>query len=179
LEAVARQSQERIRQAQKCGGGMKEPLPMLPQQHPDSVVRSAALTIPELEHSKTAVLNTLASVHSRRSYAHAIDQFIAWYCSEPRLTFNRIVVVSTAHSTNVTGNEAGEALVAMATGAKKVYAFGEPYTSGLGVHNVHCNQGDPSGEHQPDDGIWQDGCVFALRPTGPFRLTSVSSPPRR
>lgn len=66
---------------------------MVPQQHPDSVVRSAALTIPELEHSKTAVLNTLASVHSRRSYAHAIDQFITWYCSEPRLTFNRTVVV--------------------------------------------------------------------------------------
>src|SRR4029077_19590531 len=24
---------------------------------------------------------------------YAIDQFIAWYCSEPRLAFNRIVVV--------------------------------------------------------------------------------------
>ena len=57
------------------------------------VVRSATLTIPELEQSKTAVLNTLASVHSRRSYAFAIDRFIAWYCSEPRLTFNRAVVV--------------------------------------------------------------------------------------
>jgi site-specific recombinase XerD len=26
-------------------------------------------------------------------YEYAIDQFIAWYCSEPRLAFNRIVVV--------------------------------------------------------------------------------------
>jgi hypothetical protein len=51
------------------------------------------LTIPELEQSKAAVLNTLASVHSRRCYASAIDRFIAWYCSEPRLTFNRAVVV--------------------------------------------------------------------------------------
>jgi hypothetical protein len=42
--------------------------------------------------SKASVLNTLASVHSRRSYAFAIDRFIAWYCSEPRLTFNRAVV---------------------------------------------------------------------------------------
>jgi hypothetical protein len=50
-------------------------------------------TIPELEQSKAAVLNTLASEHSRRSYKHAIDRFISWYCSEPRLTFNRTVVV--------------------------------------------------------------------------------------
>ena len=40
------------------------------------------------------MLNTLSSVHSRRSYACAIERFIAWYCSEPRLTFNRTVVVS-------------------------------------------------------------------------------------
>ena len=66
---------------------------MVPQKHSDSVVRSVALTIPELEQSKAAVLNTLASVHSRRSYAYAIDRFIAWYCGEPRLTFNRAVVV--------------------------------------------------------------------------------------
>jgi len=51
------------------------------------------LSIPELEQSKTAVLNTLASMQSRRSYEYAIDKFIAWYCSEPRLTFNRSVVV--------------------------------------------------------------------------------------
>jgi len=30
---------------------------------------------------------------ARRVYQHAIEQFIAWYCSEPRLAFNRIVVV--------------------------------------------------------------------------------------
>jgi integrase len=34
-----------------------------------------------------------SSVHSRRCYAFAIDRFMAWYCSEPRLTFNRAVVV--------------------------------------------------------------------------------------
>jgi len=54
---------------------------------------SATATIPELQQSKTAVLNTLASKHSRRSYEYAIERFIAWYCSEPRLTFNRSVVV--------------------------------------------------------------------------------------
>src|ERR1035437_8992652 len=66
---------------------------MVPQKQPNSEDRSATLTIPELQQSKTAVLNTLASAHSRRSYAYAIERFIAWYCSEPRLTFNRAVVV--------------------------------------------------------------------------------------
>ena len=66
---------------------------MVPQNDTESGVYSDKLTIPELEQSKAAVLNTLASVHSRRSYEFAIDTFIAWYCSEPRLTFNRAVVV--------------------------------------------------------------------------------------
>jgi site-specific recombinase XerD len=35
----------------------------------------------------------LASAHSRRSYKHAIEKFITGYCSEPRLGFNRSVVV--------------------------------------------------------------------------------------
>jgi hypothetical protein len=66
---------------------------MVPKKDTESGVYSDKLAIPELEQSKAAVLNTLASVHSRRSYEFAIDTFIAWYCSEPRLTFNRAVVV--------------------------------------------------------------------------------------
>ena len=31
-------------------------------------------------------------MESQRGYRHAIDEFIAWYCSEPRLSFNRAVV---------------------------------------------------------------------------------------
>jgi integrase len=51
------------------------------------------LTLPELEQSKAGVLNSLGSLSSRRSYRHAIDEFIAWYCSEPRLALNRAVVL--------------------------------------------------------------------------------------
>ena len=51
------------------------------------------MTLPELEQSKTSVLNTLGSLQSRRSYQQAMDEFIAWYCSEPRLALNRIVVL--------------------------------------------------------------------------------------
>src|SRR5205085_9376759 len=38
-------------------------------------------------------LGSLRSPESQRGYTHAIDEFIAWYCSEPRLSFNRIVVL--------------------------------------------------------------------------------------
>ena len=41
--------------------------------------------LPDLEQSKTAVLNSLTAMSSRRSYDHAIRDFIEWYCSEPRL----------------------------------------------------------------------------------------------
>ena len=64
---------------------------MSPKRQPKSIARPATVTIPELEQSKTAVLTTLPSQHSRRSYEYAIERFIAWYCSEPRLTFNRSV----------------------------------------------------------------------------------------
>jgi site-specific recombinase XerD len=50
------------------------------------------LGLPDLDHSKTAVLESLRSPESKRGYRHAIDEFIRWYCSEPRLSFNKVVV---------------------------------------------------------------------------------------
>jgi integrase len=51
------------------------------------------LALPDLEQAKTAVLNTLTSASGQRTYEHAIREFVAWYCSEPRLAFNRTVVL--------------------------------------------------------------------------------------
>src|SRR5580765_8795185 len=51
------------------------------------------LALPDLEHAKTAVLNSLTSGSGQRTYEHAIREFVAWYCSEPRLAFNRTVVL--------------------------------------------------------------------------------------
>ena len=51
------------------------------------------LGIPDLEMSRAAVLRSLGSPDSRRGYQHAIDEFVAWYCSEPRLAFNKTVVL--------------------------------------------------------------------------------------
>jgi site-specific recombinase XerD len=53
----------------------------------------SVLRLPDLEHAKTAVLNSLTSLDAQRGYRHAIDEFVDWYCSEPRLAFNRIVVL--------------------------------------------------------------------------------------
>ena len=50
------------------------------------------LGLPDLDHSKSAVLDSLRSPDSKRGYRHAIDEFIQWYCSEPRLSFNKVVV---------------------------------------------------------------------------------------
>jgi len=54
--------------------------------------RNRSSVLPDLDHSKTAVLDSLRSPESKRGYRHAIDEFIQWYCSEPRLSFNKIVV---------------------------------------------------------------------------------------
>src|SRR5450631_3508394 len=53
----------------------------------------SVLRLPDLEHVKTAVLNSLTSLDAQRGYRHAIDEFVDWYCSEPRLALNRIVVL--------------------------------------------------------------------------------------
>src|SRR5215472_7629298 len=50
------------------------------------------LGLPDLDQSKAAVIGSLRSLESQRGYRHAINEFIDWYCSEPRLSFNRTVV---------------------------------------------------------------------------------------
>src|SRR6266705_2078170 len=39
------------------------------------------------------VLNSLTSADAQRGYRHAIEEFVEWYCSEPRLSFSRTVVL--------------------------------------------------------------------------------------
>ena len=50
------------------------------------------LGLPDLDHSRSAVLDSLRSHESKRGYRHAIDEFIQWYCSERRLSFSNVVV---------------------------------------------------------------------------------------
>src|ERR1700751_1469275 len=55
--------------------------------------RKIVLRLPDLDHAKSSVLNSLSSPSSRRNYKFAMEQFITWYCSEPRLALNRTVVL--------------------------------------------------------------------------------------
>jgi hypothetical protein len=54
--------------------------------------RRTKLGLPDLDHAKAGVLASLSSLESQRSYRYAIDEFVGWYCSEPRLSFNKTVV---------------------------------------------------------------------------------------
>ena len=56
-------------------------------------VPKTVLRLPDLDQAKSAVLNSLSSVDAQRGYRHAIDEFIEWYCSEPRLSFSKGVVL--------------------------------------------------------------------------------------
>ena len=55
--------------------------------------RGRFLRLTDLDHAKRTVLNTLGSAASARSYANAMDDFIDWYSSEPRLAFSKHVVL--------------------------------------------------------------------------------------
>ena len=53
----------------------------------------SVLRLPDLEIAKSAVIDGLSCPDARRGYRHAIDEFVDWYCSEPRLSFSKTVVL--------------------------------------------------------------------------------------
>lgn len=66
-----------------------------------------------------------------------------------------------------TGIQALTDLEAIISNGVRFYVFGEPFTSGLGVHNVHQNQGDPiGGGHDQENAIWQDGGTVVQTASG-------------
>jgi site-specific recombinase XerD len=67
--------------AKKQSGKRKRPVP------------KTVLRLPDLDPAKSAVLNSLSSIDAQRGYRHAIEEFVEWYCSEPRLSFSKTVVL--------------------------------------------------------------------------------------
>ena len=59
------------------------------------------LRLPDLDYAKRSVLNSLGSPASKRAYESGIDDFVAWYCSEPRLAFSKTVVLRYQDRTGV------------------------------------------------------------------------------
>ena len=57
------------------------------------ILKKIVLRLPDLDHTNSAVLSSLSSPNSRRNCKFAMEQFITWYCSEPRLALNRTVLL--------------------------------------------------------------------------------------
>ncbi|MQS05046.1 DUF2278 family protein [Streptomyces sp. OF1] len=65
--------------------------------------------------------------------------------------------------------DAAEAFEPILVPARPILVFGEPFRTGLGMHNIHQNQGDPAGSQWWDEnGIWQDGATMTRREDGRF-----------
>ncbi|HEX9994791.1 MAG TPA: DUF2278 family protein [Acidimicrobiales bacterium] len=65
--------------------------------------------------------------------------------------------------------DASAALEGVLVAGATVLVFGEPFTTGLGVHDVHQNQGDPAGSQWwAQNGPWQDGATMVRRPDGAY-----------
>src|SRR5260370_13767777 len=79
------------------------------------------LRLPDLEHAKAAVLNSLTSADAQRGYRQAIDEFVDWYCSEPRLAFNRIVVMR--YRSNLESRQLAPGTVNLRLGAVRRLAY--------------------------------------------------------
>ncbi len=68
-----------------------------------------------------------------------------------------------------TGIQALTELEAVIEQGVRFYLFGEPFTRGRGVHNIHQNQGDPiGGGHDAENAIWQDGATIVETAQGGF-----------
>ncbi len=54
--------------------------------------------------------------------------------------------------------------------AQRIFIFGEPFHfGGLGVHNIHQNQGDPvASGFSKENGIWQDGGTIIQKTDGSY-----------
>ncbi|MEU9036635.1 DUF2278 family protein [Streptomyces sp. NPDC048352] len=65
--------------------------------------------------------------------------------------------------------DAAQALEPLLVPGREILVFGEPFDHGLGMHNIHQNQGDPYGSQWWDDnGTWQDGATLTRRPDGHY-----------
>lgn len=97
--------------------------------------------MPDLELAKSAVLNSLTSIEAQRGYSHAINEFVDWYCSEPRLAFNRVVVLR--YRSHLESRQLAAGTINLRLGAVRRLAY-EAADSGLlsadlaaGIHRVH------------------------------------------
>ena len=115
--------------------------------------RKIVLRLPDLDHAKNSVLNSLNSPNSRRNYRFSMEQFITWYCSEPRLALNRAVVLRFRLHLESLGLAAGTTNQRLAAVRRLAY---EAADSGLlspelaaGIRRVKGSLPGPRDRHRP------------------------------
>lgn len=97
-----------------------------------------------LDYPRSTTLHPPLLIHTVR-YAGFLSRLLAWLRWNPPWNSG-------------TGIQALTDLESIIDQGIRFYVFGEPFTTGLGVHNIHQNQGDPPGSgHDAENAIWQDG----------------------
>ena len=97
-----------------------------------------------LDYIRSSVLHPPILIWNIR-YDSRLSQFLSFIRRNPRWKSG-------------TGIQALTDLETIISQGVRFYLFGEPFTNGLGVHNIHQNQGDPiGGGHDTENAIWQDG----------------------
>src|SRR5216684_7229502 len=84
-------AQEGFGRSLACGVWRPQVMKRKPSRKEKRRSAKAILRLPDLEAAKSAVLNSLSCPDAKRGYRHAIDEFVEWYCSEPRLSFSKTV----------------------------------------------------------------------------------------
>jgi hypothetical protein len=90
---MTRYSSSEPRPSSFCGQGGPQRMAKKQSGKAKRRVPKTVLRLPDLDQAKSAVLNSLSFIDARRGYRHAIEEFVDWYCSEPRLSFSKTVVL--------------------------------------------------------------------------------------
>jgi hypothetical protein len=108
-----------------------------------------------MDYPRSLVLHPPAMIYTVR-YDSCLSRLLGWIRWNPPWSSG-------------TGFQALTDLEGILNQGVRFYVFGEPFDTGLGVHNVHQNQGDPvGGGHDAENAIWQDGATIAEAPDGRF-----------
>jgi uncharacterized protein YukJ len=117
-------------------------------------------------HQLTATSSSGALDYIRSPLLHPRRGCLTLVYSPLAEAINQLLQRESERWTESTGDNALNILESLLTVGGKIYVFGAPYTSGRGVHDIHMNQGDPPGQFQHLDGVWQDGGTIVVRPDG-------------
>jgi uncharacterized protein YukJ len=102
----------------------------------------------------------------------ALDFVRSQIGGEPMVTKEQMSLLPISSAAGSRHNDLNNEIVdllnrAIADADGTVYAFGSSYADpdGVqGIHDIHMNQGNPPGNHDGDNGVWQDGAIFMNLP---------------